>query len=932
MSITIQNRKYKKLINNEESTFLLAAKDDLISYEFEASVNYGVSSSLSLPIEVVSSSFIRLIGGNWSDYGFVIGDLITFTFTPDGGAEQVINATILNIIGDQLAHNAPAAMVPYISELFPGGGNSTFAVTFQSIQDVEVFEALFNLIPNSASGGASSLIDGEVNRLRFNVTGLAIAATVNGIQLGDKSGGYIYNSTAQRLADIGSVKNYKIVIQFYNWLSFEESDLSIPPYYVANETIKTFTNLKALRQATNPNSSLSTDLVTSLGNVGWYNQNYNQGLNPFVVESLILTNDAGDVIQAVDFANPTNVSLKVTGTGTFQNGFSVVMYHIPFDDRYKNTLESFADNVFLTYISNYTVFSKGLNGGTFAVSSVVTDFTISDEATISFKLTPNAAATAYFDALPAGDLNYRLSATLQTTAGTATNNNRTTLLLQEKEFEKAAILGVEAKEVESLRFLIHPQPATDLGSVTLEAYTEDDLLIKSLLKLEKSKDYERINLSFRVVKDATGEFFNLFSRSIGLEQYPLTPDNKRLINYVEQLVYNLPNPERNVLSVKFNNVQDSTTYDIDIRHTLLLSWRYWQVNPNALADFLDITLPNNGVNNEWVRYAQTGFSFVFRIGLVTDGVEDFVNAPITIRDYDDSVITSTLSLEDTSGNSIPGILNDQDVRVKALHESPSAYDQANTWGWIRTRPRENEPSVLISTVWGWNSANSPLKPITGDTEATLTFPAIDDALIQCLISGSQINDNQTLVTRIGDPLIPVCSSPMEYFFNYIRLNYKEDKVRLEAMNTLLDREVVLPKPNGLCCPLCEITVTEGGAISFQYIFGGEKIITPYKVGKTGWCCTNVFPLQDPDENCDANYISTIDTFITPFTAGEITIIEAEKPTESNPYFSATIHILTDEINATFVGDDYKYLAFKSLLDKGFKIECNDTDMIISNII
>jgi hypothetical protein len=900
MSTIITSRNYQRLRNNENSSYLLAAKDDIFRYEITLRSLFIFTSSQSIPLEVVSGNTIRILGSTWGAYGFIVGDTLALSI----GAGTPENVTVQEINGDVMTFTtSPTILTTNIGEVFPGGGNDPFTVNHQSTQHVVKYEVLFNLIANSANGGINSLIDGEVNKIEFDVSGLNVSDQIAGVVVGNKSGGAIIDSLVERIADTGAVRNYKITITSANFLSFDEGDLTRIQPYQANETIKTFARINAYRQPTNPNSVLVRDDVSQLGNVGWYNENYNQGNNPFTIDSLTFEDAQGNPLSGIDYAQPTKVKCKVLGTGTFQNNYLAVGYHVPFDDRYKNNSESWLDNTFFTFKTAALTDFFGLGGAELEIDNVTFDESTANECEIEFDLVPNAAFTQYFEQLQDGDRFYRLSLTLQTTAGSATNNDATTLLLFEDELTASPAVGQIASEVDSLTFLIHPEVDTAAGVISPVAMTEDDLLVKGLFKLNKADNYDSINASFRVVRQSDGAFFNLWSRNIVASNFPLTVDNKRLFNFVEQLGYNLPNPGRNVLSLIFNGTEDSTTYDVEFRHTLLLSWRYWVARPNALADFLDISLSNNGLNDEWVRYAQSGFDFVFRLEFIKDGVADFYNAPITIEDYDSTTVTSVIDLTDTNDNVLPGIIPNNTTVIRAQHDAGTAWDPSTVWGWLASRPKENEPRVLLSTVWPWSSVNLPLQPLSGDTEAELTFPSSDIAQVRGELPAGLINQETTIVARIASPLTSKCKSPMDWLFETIRTDYPSKAARFQFWEDFMSgaESFILPKPNGLCCPECE--VSEG---LFLYAFSSEVLMDASLDGLT--ICERI--------NTDTWTVGAEDyRFVS----------------EVNQYFGVNQTILANQLSATFSDAGQLHDAVLLLLDNGLAISCDATQMKISRL-
>jgi hypothetical protein len=927
MSIVITDRKYTRLRNGEQSNYLLAAKDDIFTYEISLRSLFIFTSSQQTPLEIVSGNTIRIVGSTWGEFGFLVGD--TLALSIGGGTPE--NVTVQDIQGDLMTFTtSPSILTSNISEVYPGGGNDPFTVNHQSTQHVNKIEVLFNLVANLSPANPNSFIDGEVNKVEFDVSGLNVSDQIAGVVVGNQSGGAILESIAERIADTGAVRNYKISIQSANFVSFNEGDLTPPQQYQANGTIKTSVRIRTLREATNPNSALTRDDFQTLGNVGYYGQNYNQGNNPFTIDSLTFEDANGNPLSGIDYGQVTTVKCKVLGTGTFQNEFLVAGYHIPFDDRYKNTPESWLQNTFFTYRTRVAVGAFGLGGAELNISNPTFTVSTPNECEIQFNTTPNAAFTQYFNQLNDGDKWFRLSLTPQTTAGSATNNDATTLLLLEQELTASPAVGQLASEVQSLNFLIHPQDVTESGVATVAAFTEDDLLVKGLLNLNKADNYEAVNISFRVVRQSDGAFFNLFNRSIGADQFQITPDGKRLFNYVEQLGYFLPNPGRNVLSLIFNGNEDATTYEVELRHTLLLSWRDWIAKPNALTDFLDINLPNNGLNDEWVRYAVAGYDFVLRLELVKDGVADFYNAPITIADYDSTSVVSAIDLLDDSNNAVPGIIPTQTTVIQADHDAGAAWSQPDVWGWLAIRPKENEPRRIISTVWPWSSVNLPLQPVLSLPTANLTFPTTDVARVNAQLPAGAVIDESTIVARIGSPLTPVCVSPIEYLFQQIRTNYPSKSGRIIFWQSFMlgDAPFVLPKPNGLCCPECEVNEGE-----FVYAIGGRGIIASLMTEHDTTCCLNQWAAVEEGDPCNELYAKEVGDFVT-FLAGEgfdMTFATTSNFDEINPYFGVNWSVLESELRATFPDLGDLAAAFNDLIRGGLYIFCDADKTIISNI-
>jgi hypothetical protein len=79
--VTITNRKFRSLFGNE-TTFLLAAKDEPIEYQFDINVNYAFESTWLNSITVTAANQLLLNGATWESRGILEGDEIEITY-PD---------------------------------------------------------------------------------------------------------------------------------------------------------------------------------------------------------------------------------------------------------------------------------------------------------------------------------------------------------------------------------------------------------------------------------------------------------------------------------------------------------------------------------------------------------------------------------------------------------------------------------------------------------------------------------------------------------------------------------------------------------------------------------------------------------------------------------------------------------------------------------
>jgi len=775
MSIITGNKLFTRVVGGQQSNYLLSAKDDIIECRYDLSFRFNFQATSFQSVTILNANQLQLNSGEWADLGMLDGDLLNLVIINatnpynDGITVQSINGNVLTFTGGApipAVHNGASFPQP------TGGTNdSQMLILNTSATTVERIEAQFNLVENSGSDTPNSLIDGEVNQIRFNVAGLAISSSVSGTQVGLRSGGAIISSTCERITPITNYDfSFRITVQFYNWLAYEQGDLERPEWYLANQSIKPFVRSSVFRVATNPNSTIIVNDGFSQGNVGWYNENYNQGTNPFTF-TVALT-DGTNPVDGIRYNAPTVVTINVNGTGTFTASFLAAIYRLHFDDDYKNNGFSWMQNALLAYVSNSLNQSYGIAGAQFTISGMTYNNATPNTCSLTFTLTPSTALATLFEQAGFDNRYVRLGLTVQTTGGTATNNDRTTLLIWEGQTIAGVVTGQPMTELTSFRADNH----IDIDRTI--HFTEDDVRVHGIFTLNKADDYDSVGMKVQVVRAADGASFDLFARNINSALFPLTPDNKRLFNYSESLDFELPNPNRNEITLAFNGIENTTTYQVAFNFPFLFSWRYWQPKINAFNEFFDIFLPQNGKNDEWIRYLQlSGYDIRIRLELTKDGITDFYNHPAALLNYDDGDCTTVITIEDEDGNTLPALIEGQTNIIKAVHTNPLGWDLTSPWGWIAARPYEQEPRRLISSEYLYASNNLPLLPLEGQTEAELTVSGLD-VIVKSRINPTGLGGSYSIIARVGD---------VDFSKNHNTHILKTSVVKLPIQTTFEDR-------------------------------------------------------------------------------------------------------------------------------------------------
>ena len=141
-----------------------------------------------------------------------------------------IDAELLNGGTTPLDNNTQAPDIDAIRSSIRTCKSSLFNSTPEELQ----YD--FNLT-NIDAPSLESLIDGSVNRFRFNgVDGLSVGGSAVMTQINNKSGGYFQDVTLEYLAESDNYRQYKVSFNFFNWAMLQ-SGFSEPNWFEGVSTI-----------------------------------------------------------------------------------------------------------------------------------------------------------------------------------------------------------------------------------------------------------------------------------------------------------------------------------------------------------------------------------------------------------------------------------------------------------------------------------------------------------------------------------------------------------------------------------------------------------------------------------------------------------------------------------------------------------------------
>mgnify|MGYP003631294286 CR=1 FL=1 len=794
MPIEITNESYNGMPS------LQANAGDWVEATVDFAVRFSVGSGVSNKIiydEFAGQYRLTLQTGDFGSQGFLAGDVINliyqlYPFSP--AVSQNFQCTVLYVSGNEM----------YIDQAF--GLNPSFGSTWTHVtgrqfptdnycsgllvladREPSSVEFHFNLTPNG-SFIFNSLIDSEINRFELPVvTGIPIGIPESMTQLTNLSGGLIKDTTITLISSTGSGwRNYRISYKFFQWGIIQDG-IEPPSYYATTDCVAPIALVKCFAEYGNPNGVQESQTENVESNTGFFDENFNGGLNLYTAETITWTDFLGDTIDKLDYSNTCqftariNAPNQVNPTSTFNIGLAWRPVNANY---YQNKiLTNVGENLLLLApevdfnadgVTDPTLYF-GLtdeNGARWDFRNLKFEMTDPTTLEVTGQIIPNAQATALFAGIPSGGRKSTLWISIGDISLDGTNlSKRVSLRLFDEDNFDAPTLGVQIPNVIDEVLLDHN--GNDITLPLPQTTTEDDVLYRSNFQLIQGKSYEGVRARIHAYNTVTEDSFTLEDIFFSFASVPEISGVFQP-NFVNPRGFNLPpTSDRNHISLVRNPFIDAgALYGITLEYGYLSRWEYWLSQPNVDNDFFNITENFDGKNKNWQRFSNSG-DWVVRLSYYVrfDGVDDFNNQEVGIRNYEDNIdVSTTWAIERLSDGTFPTNLVNNEIHEVTALLTWAGGNYVNSWAEITIEDYESGNRWVISSVLAHGGISSnPLQPITGLTVLDLTLPASNVAQLKTLIDTNVVSANKVCVSaRIyseSAPDYPIQES-MEAEFGY----------------------------------------------------------------------------------------------------------------------------------------------------------------------
>jgi PKD repeat protein len=803
MPVRLSGRLSEISLQTGSSTQPLGNVGDWITSQF--SVECGVWHKTSEQGQVILNTdrTITCTGTTWAELGFEVGDTIsgTIDITELPSTNRTYTATsvvITAIVGNLLTYSggfersgSHDLMTDHPQLVTIPSVNGTHAFNFVDLYVNKAFTGLelkFNQIPNTTVGSPSfaSVLDGvesvwrgggldctDTTVVALSVTnprsGMAIhsvtcagdgGAIANGINTFDVYITHniigIYDDVADLAADIQS-----------SWLlgSLTMGDVVSTKWY------KTF----------NDESCTVSGVRAQSGNIGWFNENFNGGVNNYTLSNIIYKNATDTVISSIQSSGLTKIQFDVTGAGfsTENSKFVWGIVTAPADrSAYAannvNALANLCGNT-MGVGSTYS-HAPSLTSGTIAgfpnaagaqldVSAYWFNVQSSTALRVIIHVTPNTAFTNYINSLASGDKLFAWWVSVGT-VGDFTATDRVNLM-QTGQYLEAPIVVEPLKTVSFDQFYPREKDyyTTPGSSDDTTIITEDDTHFALRMTMADDSVMSTVRYGIETYDNTTNDAISeLDSFTCNLLGSPIDINGTQQINFTAQrnVPYVSGFKHRQVTIRRYSALDSGVNRGYEFVLPFRARWEWWLANNSLSTAYYSSGQPLNNLNNEWFT-KQAGVSELrLFIETTIDGtlfrnvynfdLLNYRNSNRYLKDteiWNNGTFTSQINLGSKTNKYAADefvILDGQTNYIRAIFTAPSTIN-AQTYAELTI---EVEDGAGFTSQWKIRTdqtaaANNPLSSLTSTLDTSGLNPN-DVWILTCAIDPSKITGTNFKVT------------------------------------------------------------------------------------------------------------------------------------------------------------------------------------------
>jgi len=806
---------------------------------------------------VQTISGVTSITANTADFvadGWRVGDVFTFTDNSGGGIGAAPGQIITLVSGNFMEITLLAPLVP----------NTYVNVDMQLTTELDTLRYQYNFTQIS---DRSDLIQQMLKSIQgFEYKGLTDLAFHAGVAFVPDLGNTGSSQAKRRAVSANFVQFFEVEHDFIIIPSGKEDQLNnlqtnnIPDPYrtetiLYNQIIDIGVGNDNSRLRTLPIKRNTTDFV------GWRNENFDGGVNDYVVDSVsylnVATNGPLDVIEAKAVTRVTAVISRVSGTFTI--GDSTIVHHsyLPVESAYQSTVEDY--QTAWIYESLKNDIDAGATSGT-----VITNYEATLAAnilTVVFDIQYTVAQLALIFDDGAYDLYISLA---DNTSLNAEESNRVALNIDADRLTKNPdIAGLVSNEV--MHFYNHPLDFVDgvsTGFTSLQTWIEEGIMLSGFFFIEgsgRANVVESLSIELIAEDTVTGEIFVIKSDTVPTITQTFIQEGSDTVQVLElesERGFLLPpNDQFNNLNIE-NGIFAAGAQEYKYQIGLKITWQDWEKLQSAPGKFFDTSKLNNGLNKKSDNYddsiltSQIKYRQVLRVnkgGIIT--TYNALTPVFRVFDYEKDInvtpdFTGEVTIKDKNGNPISDnlIQNENSEVTVTFDDGETKISPTNFEAVVRIQVKQQgtEDSIHeISSLRGVLSGDI-LKPLSGEIQLQKSIVS-GNYTVKCLTDGLQLSTaDQSISCRlyngIKESLLFDGTNERVDHGSFSGLTFARTEafsyeywIHLNATGILqivASNQVPLPSPSGFFT-----AVTSGDKIIF-YLQGDEAPVARIQVETT----------------------------------------------------------------------------------------------------
>jgi hypothetical protein len=402
-----------------------------------------------------------------------------------------------------------------------------------------------------------------------------------------------------------------------------------PSYFKAGSTLNYIYQIDLGRNLLDTNN-FQTLSDTIVGNVGWFDENFNGLESNYYLDSLSYNN----TISTLDFNVNTQVTAVIKcndASFTTSTLTKIGFIYLPdnesdYQENNRELIDNFCFDTLQTLTNDTYVIGSYFGG----VRQIFKNkkATLTNSSTITITANVELGST-YKNIIAESDFkNFLLFVAVENNSLAFDSKDRVSLLIDCNSFA-VQLADINLVKNEGTFFIEHPYSERSYGVFELDIQPVDDVVCNSEFYIDFT-GLENDNVLIRSVKP------KLLLRKSGqsdivLESFTINCDNTQLvtdgiytiqnIDFAKGREFKIPIDEirKNItFSRNYNNDVSNKRY-YSLNYPFMMRWEYWkQLELSQLPkDFFDPILDFKGYNQKWSRLANiSGWSFVYEIDFV----------------------------------------------------------------------------------------------------------------------------------------------------------------------------------------------------------------------------------------------------------------------------------------------------------------------------